>query len=409
MRIIYLHQYFNAPDMSGGTRSYEIARRLIAAGHEVDMVTSWKQPTDHQTWFRTEVSGIRVHWLPVHYSNHMSYRARLGAFSKFALAASAYVRRLQADVIFATSTPLTIAVPAVVGARRLRVPMVFEVRDLWPELPIAIGALQNPLTRWAARKLELFAYANAARIVALSPGMAEGIARTGYDAEQIEIVPNASDLDLFKRDEQLGREFRRTFGLAEDGIVVGYAGTLGRINGVGYLAELAAQLKHDARFSFVVIGDGQERAEIEARARSLAVLGRNFFMLPKQPKNKMPAAFAAFDIATSLFLPIPEMESNSANKFFDALASSCCVAINYGGWHAELLRESGAGFRLSTNIPQAACELQQLMGDRQQLLTCGRNARQLAEERFSRDKLASRVEAILTNVVSAVSGKDSHR
>lgn len=399
MRIIYLHQYFNTPEMAGGTRSYEIGRRLVAAGHEVELVTSWQEPCESKSWFTTEVAGMHVHWLPVHYSNHMTYQARLGAFFKFALKASAYVKRLKADIVLATSTPLTIALPGTLGARHLRVPMVFEVRDLWPELPIAMGAIRDPISRWMARSLEKFAYANAARIIALSPGMAAGVARTGYPSKQIHVVPNGSDLDLFKRDEHLGRAFREEVGITADKIVVGYAGTLGRINGVGYLAELAAQLKEDSRFVFLVIGDGQERSEIEELARARSVLGRNLFMLPKLAKTRMPAAFSAFDVSTSLFLPVPEMESNSANKFFDALASGCCVAINYGGWHADLLRESAAGFRLSRNIPEGAAELQRLMGEKQQLVAYGRNARRLAEEQFARDRLASCVETILTDVV----------
>lgn len=384
--------------MAGGTRSYEIGRRLVAAGHQVDVVTSWQEPRA-TSWFTTDVAGMRVHWLPVHYSNHMSYRARLEAFFKFALQASMYVRRLQADVVFATSTPLTIALPGIAGARHLGVPMVFEVRDLWPELPIAMGAIRDPISRWMAKGLEKFAYKNAARVIALSPGMADGVAKAGYPPKYIEVVPNGSDLDLFARDEEQGHAFRKEMGIGTDKIVIGYAGTLGRINGVHYLAQIAARLKDDPRFVFLIIGDGQERAEIEGQARALSVLGHNFFMLPKLPKTRMPVAFSAFDVSTSLFLPIPEMESNSANKFFDALASSCCVAINYGGWHADLLKQAGAGFRLSRDIPQAAAEIQRMMGDKQQLSIYGRNARRLAEEQFARDHLASRVEAVLLDAV----------
>jgi glycosyltransferase involved in cell wall biosynthesis len=407
MRIVYLHQYFNTPDMAGGTRSYEIGRRLVAAGHQVDLVTSWQEPTESKDWFATDVAGMRVHWLPVRYSNHMSYRMRIGAFLKFSLKASIYVRHMKADVVLATSTPLTIALPGALGARHLRVPMVFEIRDLWPELPIVMGAIRNPVVRWGARKLEDFAYSNAAQIIALSPGIAAGVARTGYPSKKIHVVPNGSDLDLFKRDAFLGDAFRMEAGIPKEKILVGYAGTLGRINGVAYLAKLAAQLKDDQRFAFIVIGDGQERGDIEALAKSLSILGRNFFMLPKLAKAKMPAAFSAFDVATSLFLPIPEMESNSANKFFDALASGCCVAINYGGWHADLLQQSVAGFRLATNIPQAATQLQVLMSDKQQLAVFGRNARRLAEEQFSRNKQASSVDAILRNVVGCAKTQQS--
>jgi hypothetical protein len=88
MRIIYLHQYFNTPEMSGGTRSYEMARRMVSAGHEVHMVTSYReQDSNRMGWFQTNESGIQVHWYPVRYSNHMGFLQRVKAFFVFAFAA----------------------------------------------------------------------------------------------------------------------------------------------------------------------------------------------------------------------------------------------------------------------------------------------------------------------------------
>src|SRR5690606_349402 len=123
MKIVYLHQYFNTLEMSGGTRSYEMARRLVAAGHEVHMVTSWRNDDSRSTsWFTTEESGIQVHWLPVPYSNHMSYRERISAFASFAFRSMTKAKELGGEVIFATSTPLTIAIPAVFAARHKKIP-----------------------------------------------------------------------------------------------------------------------------------------------------------------------------------------------------------------------------------------------------------------------------------------------
>jgi glycosyltransferase involved in cell wall biosynthesis len=400
VRIIYLHQYFNTPEMAGSTRSYEIGRRLVAAGHTVEMITSWRQPRAVRGWVTSQVAGMRVHWLDVPYSNQMSYQARTCAFVKFAMSAARRASRLEGNVIFASSTPLTIALPAVYAARRQRIPMVLEVRDLWPEMPIAVGALKSPLLRLAARWLERFAYAHAACVVALSPGIAAGVARTGYPEERIAVVPNGSDLAFFERNMERGRAFRQSLGIADDKIIVGYAGTLGRINGVGYLVHVAAALKEDLRFVFLLIGDGQERQQIEAEAREHGVLNRNLLMHAQMAKNDMAGAFSALDVATSLFLPIREMESNSANKFFDALAAGCCVAINYGGWQADLLDEFHAGVRLSNAPGSAARQLQSLAEDPQRLKSSGCNARRLAVERFSRDGLAALVEAALAKVVA---------
>jgi glycosyltransferase involved in cell wall biosynthesis len=230
--------------------------------------------------------------------------------------------------------------------------------------------------------------------------MAAGVARTGYPRELIEIVPNGSDLSIFKRDKGHGRAFRQRLGIGDEKIVVGYAGTLGRVNGVGYLVNVATALKNDPRFVFLLIGDGQERQEIEAAARDRGLLNKSVFVHAQMAKAEMPAAFSAFDIATSLFLPIREMESNSANKFFDALASGCCVAINYGGWQEALLDEAQAGVRLAYHAQAAAQQLRDLAADPQCLEVYGSNARRLAVERFSRDVLAGQVEVILAKTVA---------
>lgn len=401
MRIAYLHQYFNTPEMSGSTRSFEFGRRLAAAGHDVEMVTTARDPAARGGWRTTCEAGIRVHWFPVPYSNRMSHGARIAAFARFAVAAAGRAAKLRPDVVFATSTPLTIALPAVYAARRARVPMVLEVRDLWPELPIALGALRDPATRYLAAKLERFAYRNAVRVVALSPGMAEGVARTGYAPARITVIPNAADLDFFRRDPERGRDWRLRHGIGVDRTLIAYFGTLGRVNGVGYLAEVAAQLRDDPHIAFLIAGDGLEREKIEALAREWGVLGHNLTMLPPMPKAEMADAHSAADIATSVVVPVPALESNSANKFFDGLAAGCCVAVNHGGWQAELLREHDAGLQLPRDARGAAAALRALAADPERIASMGRNARRLAEAQFSRDVLAVQLEAVLAAAAGA--------
>lgn len=399
MRIVYLHQYFNTPLMSGGTRSYEMALRLVAMGHEVIIVTSWRQADCREDWFTTDEAGIQVHWLPVLYSNHMSYAQRIASFFKFAWGAARRAASLSADVMFATSTPLTIALPGVYAARRQKIPLVFEVRDLWPRVPIAMGALPNPLTRAIAFKLERFAYVNAREIVALSPAMAEGINKTGVGLERITMIPNGCDLDNFYSDECLRRQFRDAHGITNEKILFVYAGTFGRVNKVEYMVDLADALSNDQRFHFLTIGDGVEKIHVQQLADQLGVLGQNMTMLERLPKADMTLVLAAADIASSFVAPIPELEDNSANKFFDGLAAGCCCVVNHGGWQAEILQKTGAGLRLDRDATVAAHQLQELADNPERIAQAKIAARKLAEERFSRDKLAVRLEQVLLRAV----------
>jgi len=410
VRILYLHQYFIEPRGVGGTRSYEMARRLAATGHEITLLTSSAFLDESRApgpgWHVHEIEGVRVEVYRLPYSNRDAFPRRIRKFLAFMWACTRRARGHRADVVFATSAPLTIAVPGLLAKGKLRAPLVFEVRDLWPELPIAVGALRNPLLIAAARWLERRAYHGSARVVALSPGMADGVAATGYPRERISVIPNSCDLEFFRATDEAAARFRARFPWLGDRPLVIYAGALGLINGVGYLAELAAAVRPLApEVRFLVLGDGMEREKIEARARDLGVWEDTFFMVPPVPKREMPAVLRAADLATSLFLPIEAMWHNSANKFFDALAAGRPPAINYGGWQADLLRETGAGIVLDPHDRDAAAyALVSVLDDRDALQTMGEAARRLARERFDRDTLAARLESVLRAAATGTGG-----
>ncbi|MFY3743831.1 glycosyltransferase family 4 protein [Anaeromyxobacter sp. Red801] len=394
-----MHQYFVPPNGSGGTRSYEMARRFVAAGHRVTLITSSAFfPSDANTDGRVEeasLDGISLKVIRVPYSNRLGYGRRILAFFKFALLASWQAVRVdRPEVVFATSTPLTIAIPGVVARLWHRCPMVFEVRDLWPELPIAMGALPNPVMRWAARRLERLAYWASSRIVALSPGMRDGVRRTGYPEERIAVVPNSCDVELFRAVPE--SEDALVLPFPNGGPVVTYAGTFGAINGVEYLVRVAAQaLEQDPGVRFLLVGDGAMRERVASEAAASGVLGRNLWIMEPVPKRLVPALMQATTIATSLFIDVPEMQNNSANKFFDGLAAGRPVAINYGGWQADLLRETGAGLVLPREAGEAAAMLVAFARDRAAIEAASRSAVRLASGPFSRDRLAQQLRTVL--------------
>lgn len=394
LRIVYLHQYFTTPSMAGGTRSYEFATRLAARGHDVHVITSDQQPGAVRR--EDDISGVTVHWLPVAYDNSMDSAARLKAFLRFALASSRLARRLRADLVLATSTPLTIAVPALYAAALRRTPIVFEVRDLWPELPLAMGHLQVWPARKAAFLLQRLAYRGSTRIIALSPGMRDGIVARGVSDALVSVVPNACDRTLFAGHEEQARKFRKDHPWLADRPLIVYAGTYGRINDIRYLvAVAAATVSVRPDLCFLTVGSGAEEGLVRRAASDAGVLDVNFFMLPPRAKSEVGVVLSAATLALSLFAPVPEMEANSANKFFDALAAGRPVGINYGGWQAELLHETGAGLRLSRNPGIASQQVVDALSDEGWLQQASQAAAGLAEHRFDRDLLFEDFEKVL--------------
>jgi glycosyltransferase involved in cell wall biosynthesis len=266
-------------------------------------------------------------------------------------------------------------------------------------MPIALGALRNPLLRVAARSLEWCAYHGARHIVALSPGMADGVAARGIPRERITVIPNACDTDLFDVPAAEGADLRERLGIPPHVPLVVYAGALGRLNDVAYLADVArAMAAIDPAVRFLVVGGGQGREELERRAAGLP----SFAIAGPMPKRDVPALLSAATVATSLFAPVPEMEANSANKFFDALAAGRPVAINYGGWHRSLIEEAGAGIWLDPHDPAgAAATLTGFLHDATRLAAAGAAAASLGRERFDRDQLAGEFAVVVTKTASS--------
>ena len=412
MRIVYLHQYFVTPDQPGGTRSYEMARRLVAAGHRVDMITTDQQAQgDGPAWRETNEAGIQVHWARQPYNNSMGWIGRMKAFVGFAIAASRRaVSFRDADIIFATSTPLTIAIPAIFASWWLKKPYVFEVRDVWPAVPIALGALKNPIMRWLAHRLEHVAYHRATRVVALAPGMAEEVARTGYPPERIDVIPNGCDNDIFGTMPTDGAEAlaEYTVWLGDHPLIL-FAGTLGKANNVGYLADVAAaMLARDPDVRFVIIGAGADRDAIAAHAAKRGVLDLNLKLIPAVPKRVLAGWIQRASICLALFSgPRILWKDAVQNKFFDALSAGKPVISNHEGWQCQIAVENDVGGSMSGENPDAAAEtLLRHVRDDVWLTGAAQRTKRLAHGRFNRDTLACQLENCLT---AAVRNDDANR
>ena len=398
MRIIYLHQYFTTADSSGGTRSYEFARRLVRDGHEVHVVTTERDASKAVPgWKVLDVDGISVHSIGQPYHNSMGPSGRIRAFMQFALRASIRARKLDGDVVLATSTPLTIAIPGIVATVGRSTPFVMEIRDLWPCVPIAMGYLRNPLARFLARSLEKVAYSRASKVIALSPDMAEGVAAVGCKPEKITVIPNVSDVDRFRDAGVDPLWFYKKYPELNNRRFVVYTGTFGHVNGVEYMAALAKEyVTYDPGLAFVAIGDGARKKFVAECASELGVLDVNFFMLDPVPKRELPNILAASLACSSWVIPVKELEANSANKLFDAFAAGRPVLINHGGWQEELLNSTGAGLSLDATDPARSAKiLFDHLGDQRWTDAASLASERLGRTQFEAENLFRRFKAVL--------------
>lgn len=410
MHVAYIHQHFSTKAGKTGTRSYEMAQRLLRAGHRVSMICGVYDATRHvlKTTERvTEqmIDGIRVLCIAEEYANRMGFWRRLLAFGRFAKAATQVVRGLDADLVFATSTPLTVGIPGMNGARALSVPFVFEVRDLWPELPIAMGELRNPLLKWYARRLERRIYSAARHIIALSPGMKEGIVGCGYPAERITLIPNGCDLDLFQPTEERSADPR--FG-SPDELRMIFCGAHGKANGLDSVLDAAQELKRrgEGGIRFVFVGEGRERPRLIERSLTDGT-DSCITWLDSIAKSELAALLPRMDVGLMILKNVPGFYyGTSPNKFFDYIAAGLPVLNNYPGWLAGMIRERDCGKVVEPDNPSAFADACVWFRDhRDALPPMGQRARALAENEFARDKLADRFVQTLESVAAERSSR----
>jgi len=410
MHILYLHQYFATRKGMTGTRSYEFARHLVSKGHRVTMMTSglanreFPVPEDKQ-YAEFETEGIRVVAIAAAYNNPqvgtgMSGSQRMLKFYQFAWSAGRIGKGLPApDVVFATHTPLTIGLAGLTLGQHFKVPFVFEVRDLWPEALVNVGALKNPLAIWWLERMAKKIYAGAKHIVALSPGMKEGIVRAGVPAGKVTVIPNASDLDLFGPDID-GSAQRERLGL-KDRFAAIYFGAIGLANGLDYVIEAARILAERGNNKIVLVlhGSGGKRAELEKMASEYELTNVIFSDLVPD-KEQVAQIVAGCDVCMTIYRAAKE-HTWSPNKMFDALAAGKPVLINVPGWLGETIEKNNCGRCLDANRPQMLADtLEELAADPELCRRMGKNARELAEREFDRIKLANRIENVLIEAVS---------
>lgn len=395
VKVLYFHQHFVTPKGAGAIRSYAMARKLIERGHSVTMVCGSAQggTTGLEGPFikgqrRGLVDGIDVVELNLEYSNSDGFAKRIQTFLSFAFRSVKIALSEQYDLVFATTTPLTAGIPGIL-ARWLRgKPFVFEVRDLWPELPKAMGVIKNPAVLWAMGVLEWASYRSAHRVIGLSPGIVEGIRARGVPPERIAMIPNGCDLDIFSAD---GEPWRPE-GIADSDLMAIFAGTHGMANGLDAVLDAAAVLKRRDRndIKLLLIGNGKLKAQLQARATREDL--SNVVFHDPVTKARLAGLMQATDIGMQILANVPAFYyGTSPNKFFDYIAAGLPVLNNYPGWLSDMIEAENCGYAVPPADPEAFADaLEQAAGERERLKEMGQNARQLASNQFDRVGLSAK-------------------
>ncbi|UFN50494.1 glycosyltransferase family 4 protein [Roseomonas sp. OT10] len=389
LRILYLHQHYSAPDGATATRSHAMASALGARGHEVTLAcgryggarTGLSAPFRGGRREGRGTGPFRVVEFDIPCANAQPLRRRSAAFLRYAGRATGLALRGGWDVVIASSTPLTVALPALAAHRLRGTPFVFEIRDPWPELPRAMGA--GP--RWALAGMERLADAacrSAAAVVALTEGMAGTALSRGAHPARVRVVPNGCDLDLFG--PQLA-PWRPPEAAPWERLAV-YAGAHGLANGLEALLDAAAELqrrgRHDIRL--LLVGEGSEKTRLVAEAAGRGLLNVTF--LDPLPKRRLAGLLAGSQIVLHCLADVPAFaEWTAPNKLMDGLAAGRPVVSNVPGRAARILQDGPSGIAVPPgDAPALADALSRLAEDRPLREAMGEAGRLQAVRRWDR-------------------------
>ncbi len=395
MHVAVFSQYHTNPDCPATSRHYTLLAHL-AKNHRVTLLTTpaWKgqRLTREFAWVP---EGVEIREAAIPYENRMGPGRRALAFAQYAgWAVREGLRMEKPDVIWGISTPLTAAWAAAQVARWRRVPWVFEVQDLWPAFPIAMGAVPTALARQQLYRLEKRLYQSARHILPLSPDMARYVTDLGISADKVTTVLNGTDLELAARaTPEAVAAVRLAQALAGKRVVL-YAGTFGRANDIPTLVAAAEAIAaEDSDTVWIFLGHGFFEPLVAAAAARWP--GR-IRLVGGQARHAVFAWFALADISLVSFLGLPVLDANSPAKLYDSLAVGTPVVVTNAGWTKALVEEHRCGWYVPAGDAEAlATRLRELLKQPEQLAAAGANGQALAAREFDRQQLATRVQRVL--------------
>lgn len=367
MRVLLIHQSFVSPDEPGGTRHYELAVRCAEQGIDFTIIASdlsylTGKPTVVRNSLITDqahsaVRVLRAYTVP---TLHRSFLWRVLSFLSFMITSvKAALKAGPVDLVMGTSPPIFQAISAWFVARVRRRPFLLEIRDLWPEFAIAMGVLRNPVLIRFSRWLERFLYARADHLLVNSPAYVDYLVDKGVAAETITLIANGVDPRMFDPHSK-GNGLRNRLNLHGKFVVV-YAGAIGPANDLSVLLDAADDLKSDARICFLIVGDGRERKQLQARAEINHL--DNVLFAGARPKHEMPDYLASADACVALLQDIPMFRMTYPNKVFDYMAAGRPIVLGIDGVIREVVETARAGIFVTPGDAMALANAVRLLAD----------------------------------------------
>ena len=407
MQILVFSHYYYPEGNAPASRMSAMCSHWASQGHDVEVITCAPNVPNGVVYegyknrlMRTEtLRGVRVTRVWTYLSaNKGTLRRIINYVSYMVMAVIASWFRRRPDIIVATSPQFFCGWAGLLSARmRLRrVPFVLEIRDMWPDSIVAVGAMKNKRVLAVLYRLERWLYAGADHIVTVGEGYWEDLVDKGVPRSKLSIIPNGVDRDIFWPRE--GTDTLARFGI-RDRFTCAYVGTIGMASGLDVVIEAAERLRDLGRgdIAFLLVGDGAERGRLEQTASDRQL--DNLVFTGRLPKEQMPEVLAATDVCLVHLRKVDLFKRVMPSKIFEMAAMEKPIILGVEGHAAALLQTANAGVCIE---PESAEELVRavcsLASDSARCEEYGRLGHDYVIEHYDRSVLADEYLDILGNL-----------
>lgn len=408
MHILVVHQYYLGKNDAGGSRWNQLAKYWAQAGHKITVLAgtvhyaTGKKRSEYRGKFvvrEQDIKNVEVLRCYVSESYNKSFIGRFWAYLSFAISSiwAGLFHTGKCDVIICTSPPLTVGFTGWILSKLKKVPMVFEVRDLWPESAIDTGVLTN---KWLIKMgywLERRSYKSANWINVLTPAFERTlIEKKGVRPDRTSMIPNGADLDVFKPGEH-NNWVREKHSLGGKFIVT-YVGAHGVANHLIQILKTAKLFKDNKDVVFMLVGDGMEKPMLKEKAVEWGL--DNVLFVDSVPKNVIADYITASDVCTAVLKKVDTFKMVYPNKVFDYMATARPVIIGIDGAARKLIEDARAGIYVEPENTEEFVEAVLKLKENPQLCNeYGENGLNFVRQNFGRGILAERYMDILRNKV----------
>jgi hypothetical protein len=409
VHILFISDNFPPETNAGASRTFEHARRWVNAGHRVTVVAAAPNfpegrifPGYRNRLFQREtLDGVEVVRVWTYITANAGFFKRTldqASFMCSAIVGCVLIDRPQ--VVVATSPQFLQTFAGYVVSRLKRRPFVFELRDLWPDSIVAVGAMRETALVRFLRRLEYFMYRRAAKIVSVTDSFKRVLSANGIPAESIAVVPNGADIVTYTpgaAPEALVRQYA-----LEGKFVAAYIGTVGMAHGLSRLLDTAELLRSRDDIRLLVVGTGAEKDELMRIAAQRGL--HNVIFTGGVPKREVAAYWRLCDVALVLLRDLALFDHVIPSKMFEAMAAGRAIILGVRGESRDILERSGGGVAVPPENAVALARAIVDMADRQQQCRAmGVAGRQFVQTHYDRDVMAQRMLGVLEQVSLAYS------